>query len=187
MDIIFLAVMAYISTNIDDIFITTLLYTQAVSKRHKAHITAGRYLGTFALLTVSLLGAKGLETAIGGYTRLLGIVPLVLGLKSAYRQLKGDAESDSRPQLTGNMVTATTLLTIASGGDNIGVYVPLLSGMAGGQIVVFALVFAVMTALWSLFSVKLADAPALQKLLDKYSSIMVPAVYILLGLYILFI
>ena len=79
------------------------------------------------------------------------------------------------------------LITIANGADNIGVYIPLFAGFSLWQMGTALSVFSLMTGLWCLLSIRLSDLPVLQKLLRKYKPVLIPAVYILLGLYILFV
>ncbi|MBQ8604228.1 MAG: cadmium resistance transporter [Oscillospiraceae bacterium] len=188
MDIIFIAVMAYIGTNIDDIFITTLLFGTAGTSTDRGGIVAGRYLGTFTLLGISLLGAKGVQTAIGQYSHLLGAIPLAMGLSAAYSRIKHkDEKKENTPQVSGSVMISTAMMTIASGGDNIGVYIPLLAGADTGKLAVFTAVFGVMTAVWCFVSYHISSAYLMKSVLEKHKNAIVPAIYILLGLYVLFI
>ena len=75
-------------------------------------------------------------------------------------------------------------VTIANGADNIGVYIPLFTGFSVVQYIIFFLVFAVMTALWCILGYKAASMTLLKNTINKYKKMIVPAVYILLGVYI---
>ena len=180
---ILIAAMAFISTNIDDIFITALLFSTVSGARDKVRIVAGRYAGCFALLAASAAGAAGLRNTAGEYTHLLGIIPLILGIKET-RGLVTQKEQESIA-VPGGLTAAAALMTIAGGGDNIGVYLPLLTGAGPGTVAVWSAVFAVMSGLWCGIALALVSLPGLKTALEKHSRIITPAVYILLGIYIL--
>ena len=76
-------------------------------------------------------------------------------------------------------------MTIAGGGDNIGVYVPLFAGFDWRQMIVMAIVFACMTAIWCALGKRLAALPMLGEFLRKYKKVIIPVVYISLGVYII--
>src|SRR3712207_723276 len=83
---------AFAATNIDDIFILTLFFAQ-VSKRglRRWHFVAGQYLGFAALVAVSLLGYFARSVAPRAWTGLLGLLPMVIGVKKFFE--RGSRES----------------------------------------------------------------------------------------------
>ena len=184
-DTILASVISYISTNLDDLFLLTFLYLQLTS-RGRWRILAGRFLGIGALVAVSLLGAYGLTFVPEQYIRLLGLVPIGLGVKEwlAYRR---DGEDDEAEAADGRAagLSSAALLTIASGADNIGVYIPLFAGFSGGQIGIMLMIYALMTILFCLVGERLAELPRLRGLLERYQHILVPVIFIALGIYIL--
>src|SRR5687768_7016453 len=137
------SLLAFISTNIDDIFILMLFYGQRQQK--PVDIMLGQYLGIGTLVLVSFVGA-----AIGSlidqmYIGLLGLFPIYLALKHVLQQKEGD---DEIPMRAGLGIIAIAGVTIANGGDNIGVYVPLLTTMTLAKKVYMVVVFAIMTYVW---------------------------------------
>ncbi|MEL7660212.1 cadmium resistance transporter [Acetobacterium wieringae] len=76
-------------------------------------------------------------------------------------------------------------VTIANGGDNIGIYVPLFIGMGITAMLLTVLIFGLLTALWCLISLKLATHPVIRKSMEAYQHILVPVVFIGLGIFIL--
>lgn len=76
-------------------------------------------------------------------------------------------------------------MTIANGGDNIGIYVPLFIGMGITAMLLTVLIFGLLTALWCLISLKLATHPVMRKSMEAYQHILVPVVFIGLGIFIL--
>ena len=184
---VMIALFAYAGTNIDDIFITTLLFASACSTKQRWQVVAGRYLGIAALTGISMLGAGGAGMVLQEYSWLLGIVPLAMGIKAALRRLKNSGTEEEATINEGNMVLTSAGMTIASGGDNIGVYLPLLTGMNSRETMVLLAVFTAMTGLWCLLGYCITGIPPLEKLLERHKDAIVPVVYILLGLYILII
>ena len=173
------AAAAFVGTNLDDLLILMLLFAQADDRAGRRRIAAGQYLGIGALTAFSMLCALGLGRVPRKYLRLLGLVPILLGLR-AWRTRNQPAEAVSSVG-----VLSTALLTMANGGDNLGVYIPLLAGYAPGQLAVTAAVFALLCGLWCLLGAKLAALPRVQAVIRNWKGILVPAVLILLGLSII--
>lgn len=182
---IFASVMAYVATNIDDMFINIFLFSTTHSKKDDVSIVLGKYLGTGLLVAFSCLGAYGAQSFIREYIHFLGIVPVLLGIKEIWSNIKGQAGED-QPSVAKGFVLSTALITIANGADNVGVYIPLFASFSTVQLAVMARVFCVMTALWCATGKRRTKLPAIATALEKHSTVIVPAVYILLGLYILF-
>ncbi len=185
METVLIAAMAYIATNIDDIFIITLLFARADTAGRRHRIIWGRYAGIFILTAVSILGAGGARAVMQEYVHLLGIVPLITGVKAAADRIKNNDNSTLYNKNSNNMLLYSTGMTIASGGDNIGVYIPLMAGMGSSEIWLLCAVFAVMTGLWCAVGYYIIKLPPLQNILEKHKKILVPVVYILLAVYIL--
>lgn len=173
------AAAAFAVTNLDDLFVLMLLFGQAGGKGARLRIAAGQFLGLSLLTLVSVAAALGLGRVPEQILRLLGLVPILLGLR-AWRTRNQPAEAVSSVG-----VLSTALLTMANGGDNLGVYIPLLAGYAPGQLAVTAAVFALLCGLWCLLGAKLAALPRVQAVIRNWKGILVPAVLILLGLSII--
>lgn len=182
-----LSIASFVGTNIDDIFINTLFFSEAKTKADDKGIVCGKYLGIGTLIILSILGAFGLQFLPQHYIGYLGLVPICLGIKEVISIIKskGNDEEDPNKNKSTNKIMNTALITMASGADNIGVYVPLFAGFSPWQIMMAVGVFMVLIAVWCLLGKMLADLPALKKLLTKYKTVIVPIVYIGLGVYIL--
>ncbi len=186
------AAAVFISTSIDYLLIITVIFAQTRSRKRLAHIVGGQYLGTAILVAVSLLAAFVLhfipqEWVIG----FLGLVPISLGIWAAFKKEEDeeDEEEEVREKLEARksalLFWTVTLITIASGGDNIGIYIPYFASMPAGEITAALAVFALATALLCLLGFKLSAVRLIAKTLEKYERIIVPVVYICLGLYIM--
>ena len=186
LEVIFRALVSFISTNIDDIFVLMILYAQVSGKKGWIQIIAGQYLGIGLLTGMSILGAFGTHMLSSRYIGLLGIIPVFLGIR-AWITYKRSAKEDegSAQENTGISVLGVTLLTLTNGADNIGVYIPVFSRYSMMDLVVTSLVFGVMLALWCLIGFKLGNYPFIKNKIQKYQHIIVPIVLIVLGLFII--
>lgn len=120
---------------------------------------------------------------------LLGLIPLYLGIRYL---VKGEEEAEedeiidqlnARP--SNQMFWTVALITIASGGDNLGIYIPYFASIELGQIITAIILFAIFTVGLCWLSQRLARLSFLEETLEKYERIIVPVVFIGLGIYIL--
>lgn len=82
-------------------------------------------------------------------------------------------------------ILSVMLITTANGADNIGIYTPLFTGYSVGQLIVVMFIFALMIALWCFVGDRLANFPVLKAEIQKYKHIVVPIVFVALGIYII--
>ena len=75
---------------------------------------------------------------------------------------------------------------MASGADNIGIYIPLFTSFGFFETVTAVIVFAVMTFLWCLLGKYIASFSKIQSITEKYKTYIIPVVYFILGIYIFF-
>ena len=177
------ALAAFVSTNVDDFFVLTVLFSQAHGPRGVAKIVAGQYVGIGTLVALGIAGAFGAQLLAPQYIGLLGLLPIVLGIRAWVEYRRGG--DDEEPQGIGaTSVLGVAAIAISDGGDNIGVYVPVFSGFAPGDFVV-TVVFAVMTALWCRLGLALAHQPLVKEKIERYQGVLVPVVLVGLGVAIL--
>ena len=184
------AIGVYISTSIDYLIILIILFAQLSQNKQKWHIYAGQYLGTGLLVGASLVAAYVVnfvpeEWMVG----LLGLIPIYLGIRFA---IVGEGEEEEEiierlEQSKANQLFWTvTLLTIASGGDNLGIYIPYFASLDWSQTLVALLVFVIGIIIFCEISRMLSSIPLIFETIEKYERIIVPIVFILLGLYIMY-
>jgi cadmium resistance protein CadD (predicted permease) len=178
-----LAIVLFVSTNVDDLVVLVALF--AHSKFRTRDVVAGQYLGLAVLFVVSAAGALLALVIPNTYLGFLGIFPILIGIRKLIA-LRHDPEAAGLPA-SGRYgsIAAVALVTIANGGDNIGVYMPSFAVHSASQIAVIAIVFVAMTALWCLFAHWMVNHPRLGAPLRRYGHIFAPIVLIGLGLLIL--
>ena len=180
---IFTSVVAYISTNIDDIFVIMILLAQA-AKGTKGKLIAGHFLGVGIVTAISMLGAFGLQNLPLKYVGILGLVPIGMGIKAWLDHKKG-ADDDDAPEAQSVSLLSMAMITLGNGADNVGVYIPLFTGFSGAERIGAVVVFAVMTALWIFLANSLAEFPKVKSVIEKHKTIAIPLVFIALGVFII--
>jgi cadmium resistance protein CadD (predicted permease) len=175
-------------TNVDDLVILALFFGQAAGRRGaEARVVAGQYLGFTAILAVSILGALGAGLLPDTAIPYLGLLPLLLGVQAAWRawRERHTAGDEPAPTPNGPAVPAIAAVTFANGGDNIGVYVPVFATTGTGGLVVFAVVFLALVAIWCAAGRFLATRPLIARALARWGHLLLPVVLIGIGLLIL--
>jgi cadmium resistance transporter, putative len=183
---------SFLSTNLDDLFVLMFLFMQARGKRDFISVLFGRYFGTAIIISVAIAGAYGLHIIPEKYIGLLGFVPITLGIKEFICSVRSDKNA-AKERLIGyldssknnNLLFSAVTLSVSNGADNIGVYIPLLVDFSKTQILLFLSVFAVMTILWCFVSACLIGIPSIKNKLQRYKNILVPVIFVSLGIYIL--
>ena len=191
-----IAIAAFASTNIDDLFLLSSLFVDAEFRTQS--VIVGQFLGMSMLVVISILAALFTITIPRGWIGLLGFAPLLLGLNRLWKLLNRRPE---KGQTTGNgrafvgkervrfawarsEVLLATLLTVANGGDNLSVYIPLFS-VQRESMPFYALVFAMMTALWCLLGYHLTTHRIWRDRLERYGRFVIPFILIAIGLNVL--
>lgn len=186
------AIGVYISTSIDYLIVLIILFAQLSQNKQKWHIYAGQYLGTGLLVGVSLVAAYVVNFVPEAWmVGLLGLIPIYLGIRFA---IVGEGEEEEEEEITerleqskaNQLFWTVTLLTISSGGDNLGIYIPYFASLDWAQTLVALLVFAIGVLIFCELSRVLSSIPLISETIGKYKRIIVPLVFILLGLYIMY-
>jgi cadmium resistance transport/sequestration family protein len=186
---------AFIATNMDDLVILTLLFSQVNATFRSRHIVIGQYLGFCTLVLASLLGILGGLMLPSHWLGLLGLVPITIGLN---RLLNADSSSDdeeSTIELSHSANFASSFvspqaysvaaITVANGSDNIGIYMPLFANSAVTELLVIIPVFLLLVGVWCYVTYKLTCQNAIANLLTRYGNNFVPFVLIGLGVFII--
>jgi cadmium resistance protein CadD (predicted permease) len=192
------SILAFVSTNIDDIFILMMLFTQQSASFRKNHLIVGQFIGIIALIALSISGMLIGILFSPKYLGLLGIFPIYLGLKQLNQSfIKKDKAEDKEvvvsnaksssaflSQVISPAALSVSAITIANGGDNIGIYIPLFSILGYQQLVMMIVIFLLLTYCWLRLAQYLTSHPAIASTLKKINPYLLPMVLIGLGVYI---
>ncbi|MBE8966481.1 cadmium resistance transporter [Nostocales cyanobacterium LEGE 12452] len=183
---------AFIATNIDDIVILLLFFSQINANFRPRHIVAGQFLGFTVLLILSLSGLFGGLVLSKNWIGLLGLLPMSIGISSLVNQ-----EEDSSKEVVATREEASTTtsffspqaysvaaVTIANGSDNISVYVPLFASSNLESFLVIIGLFFLLLGIWCYVAYKLINNRVIADVLTHYINNLVPFILIGLGVFI---
>jgi cadmium resistance protein CadD (predicted permease) len=165
---------AFISTNIDDLFLLVGFLSDRSFSR--GHIFAGQILGMAAIVAISLAAAWAALAISPERVGLLGLAPIVVGVGKLLRRGKSDEEG--QPTAVGILQVAA--VTVVNGGDNIAAYTPIFATQGSREMIATLAIFAVLTLVWCFVALWLVRHTALGKPLRRYGHVLLP--FILIGL-----
>ncbi|MBW4684519.1 MAG: cadmium resistance transporter [Komarekiella atlantica HA4396-MV6] len=196
-------IVAFVATNIDDIIILLLFFSQLNTQFRRRHIFVGQYLGFAAIIIASLPGFFGGLIIPRAWIGLLGILPIAIGIKQLLNKETENIEvqtvtTDFKPSTSSNPILffiwsvlspqtyKVAAVTFANGGDNIGIYIPLFAGNSFDSLLVILIVFFIMVGVWCAVAYFLARQATIAYILSRYGKTTVPFILIGLGLYIMY-
>jgi cadmium resistance transport/sequestration family protein len=176
----------FAATNIDDLIVLAVLNASSRADGRPAawQIWAGQYAGVTALVAVSLLAAFGLQLVPESWLWILGLIPLGLGLGKLVIALRAHRAGQRASPAVATGLTGVIGVTVANGGDNIAAYIPVFRTISGTGIAVTLAVFVIGVALWCLAGFWFVSHHKITQVVERWGQWIVPAVYILIGLYI---
>jgi cadmium resistance transport/sequestration family protein len=195
-------VTAFAATNVDDLIILLLFFAQVNETFRPQHVVSGSYWGFAALVILSLVGFLGGLVVSSTWIGLLGILPIILGIKQLMQWGQDDAQvenvtnefsalSNRHPliavlmKLLHPQAYKVAAVTFANGGDNIGIYVPLFAASSAMALGVILIVFSLLKGMWCYAAYRLTQNPRIAYGLTRYGHSIIPFVLIGLGLFIL--
>jgi cadmium resistance transport/sequestration family protein len=203
LSVILVGITSFIATNLDDIVVLVIFFSQVSATFRRRHIVFGQYLGFTALLLLSLPGYFGGLVLPKAWVGLLGLLPLGVGVGQLLNpdtdepdvqtvSMASSMASESKASIRtvmGSLLSPkayqVAAVTIANGGDNIGIYVPLFASSTFPRLAIIVSVFLVLVGVWCWVAERLTRQRAIALLLSRYGHRAIPFVLIGLGLYIL--
>jgi cadmium resistance transport/sequestration family protein len=198
---ILVGITSFVATNLDDIVVLLLFFSQVSATFRRRHIVGGQYLGFVVLLLLSLPGYFGGLVLPKAWVGLLGLLPIWVGIS----QLLDKDTENPEVQTVSSEVTLgqkasiltwmTSILdpktyqvaavTVANGGDNLGIYIPLFASNSLPRLAVIVSVFLILVGVWCWIAQQLTRQRAIALMLSRYGHRVIPFVLMGLGLYIL--
>lgn len=197
-------VAAFAATNLDDIFLLMLYFSQANNNpQRERNIVVGQYLGFSVLVFISVLGYLGSLLIPRHYVGLLGFLPILLGVREllllrhadeqAEQQVDADALKSDQPGIVRSRLlnwlnpqaSSIAAVTVANGSDNLAVYTPLFAAGGITEMVIIIVVLLLMVRVWCFIADWLAENPVTAGPLRRYGRLLMPFVLMGIGLIIL--
>ena len=198
---VLVGITSFVATNLDDIVVLVIFFSQVNATFRRRHIVSGQYLGFMVLLLLSLPGYFGGLVLPKAWVGLLGLLPLWVGISQLLNKDDDEPEVQtvsstvSPGQKASILAGLTSILnsqtyqvaavTLANGGDNIGIYVPLFASSNLPNLAVIVGVFLVLVGVWCWVAERLTRQRAIALLLSRHGQRVIPFVLMGLGLYIL--
>ncbi|KOP27825.1 transporter [Hapalosiphon sp. MRB220] len=194
-----IGISAAFATTFDDNIYLTAFFGKVNRTFHPKHIIIGEFVGFTALVLASLPGFFGGLFLPEAWIGLLGILPIIIGISNLMsRDDNGDTIQDvsvkfsnsvkSRRQQQSLLATLhdpqtyrVSAVTIANGGNNIGIYVPLFATTNLPSLGVILCVCYLTVGLWCLLSYNLTRNPLIAPLMARYGRKIFPWVLMWLG------
>ncbi len=178
LDVVVLSSVAYVGTMFDNYFafVAQLLVTEPTRYRR---VSIAQAVGVTALVIVAAAVGSALTAVPAQWTGLFCLAPWSMAW---FRWRHRDARATTTYR-RGAITTAA--VTIALGGDNLGVWIPLLraDGVVDGILTVF--VFAFFEVLFLLSARALTRHPGVSTVGETTARRLVPWIYVALGILIL--
>jgi cadmium resistance transport/sequestration family protein len=186
---------AFAATNLDDLVILTLLFSQINATFRRWHIIVGQYLGFATLVLASIPGFFGALIIPPHWIGLLGLIPIAVGFSRWLNQESDSSEevnedtNQSQTSPFANFISPQTYsvaaITIANGSDNIGIYTPLFASSNIEALLTILGVFFTLVGVWCYASYQLTRQTAIADILTRFGNTLVPFVLVGLGIYII--
>ena len=183
---------AFTATNIDDVVMLTLFFSQVNAVFRSRHVVVGQYLGFGALVVASLPGFFSGLIVPRAWIGMLGAIPIAFGISRLLNTEAQESEVEITPpdRLTWlNFLSPQAFnvaaVTVANGSDNISIYAPLFASSSLETLLVILSTFFLMVGVWCVAAYKLTRMGAIADTLTRYGNYLAPFVLIGLGVLIL--
>jgi cadmium resistance protein CadD (predicted permease) len=177
--VVIASVTTFAATNIDDIVLLTLFFARRVPTRN---IVAGQYLGFLAIILLSCAGLLLTLAIPHHWIRVLGLIPLGLGLKQLALLFRPRDQMESHTDRHG--LISIALITLSNGADNVGIYIPFFS-VNRNYLLLILTSYAILVGVWCMIGRWLGSHPLILSTVNRVGHVLVPIVFIGLGVYIL--
>jgi len=181
------SVAVFVATSVDELVVLTTIFAYAERRRAVVQVYAGQLISQAVLLTVSVLAAFGIEAISQRAIGLLGIVPIVLGIRVLLGGDEDDEAQETAKRLgsSAGFTLTVALIAIGGGGEELAVFIPFLGSLAMPDLVVALVTLLLLVPVWCRVSQRIASIKRIQGWIARYQRIFVPVVFITLGVFVI--
>lgn len=189
------ATIAFLATDIDDLVIMFTFYMTAKTTNPKIKqnhpvlkIFSGELIAYLVILLLSDVASYGLRLFPKAFTNGLGAVPLFMGIKILWDLHEEHNHKRKSTAKNIGIITLPSILSIclADGGDNLGVYIPLFSSLSMEDLLGINIYLLALMAIWCVVGFLLSKLNGLNKVFQKYGSLITGTILIILGFILIF-
>lgn len=194
-------VAAALATTFDDNIYLTLFFGRVNRSFRPRHVVVGEYLGFTVLVGISLVGFLGGLIIPAMWIGLLGFLPIAIGInyllsreeQESIQTVSASLGNQSTPQRTrpkkqplwmtlrDRQTYRVSAVTIANGGNNIGIYVPLFASSALPNLGVILAICYLTVGVWCFLSYHLTRQPGIAFVMARYARKVAPFILIWIG------
>ena len=177
----------FVATSLDELVVLTTIFAYAERRNSVAQVYVGQLISQVVLLSISVFAAFGIATISRQGIGLLGIVPIVLGIRILLGRGEDDEAQETASKLrpTGSFAFTVALIAIGGGSEEIAVFIPFLGSLAKPGLVVALATLLVLVPVWCRLSQRIASIERIQGWITRYQWIFVPVVFIGLGVFVI--
>lgn len=181
------SVIAFLTTEMDNLVMLVVLFCANRTPAKRFAVALGCYFGLGILVAFSLaFSAILVRIHIKEILGLLGLIPIIIGIKTG---IEGGKNSDERvlDKTIGIFIAFVTsvVINVSNGGDNIAVYIPFFTSLNRQEFIILCIVFFIMQAIWTIAAIVIVNAKSIKEYIQNAQTVLIPFLFILLGLYIL--
>lgn len=190
--LIVLGITAFAATNADDLLLLVLFFG---NRHYRARdVFLGQVMGIGLLVIISLILSLAVSAVPRPWIGMLGLLPIAIGARELIARRDGADDGGDAPKPNPAIMRrdygrrralAVAGVTLANGGDNIGVYTPLFTVHSAVDTLVLLLVFIVLTWLWLNGAYYLARRSTMAMQIQRLGHAVFPYALIILGVVIL--
>jgi cadmium resistance protein CadD (predicted permease) len=194
-EIIGLGIVAFVATNVDDLFILMVFFARCSFPNHQ--IVLGQYVGMGLLLGISLAGSLVSLVIPHNLIGLIGLIPIAVGIKEFLDLRRKDDENNdtdyetvtkrlSRNRWTVHLPFLMVAVMTFSGGEEIGIYTSIFATYYGlSDLISVVSIVMVLTGAWCTIAMYLVNHTFLATHFRHVADRVLPFVLMGLGIYIL--
>lgn len=200
------AILAFVATNLDNVILLQLFLSQAHTAAQRRHVVVGQYLSFIVIILVSLPGYFGSLIIEPAWIGVLGILPIVMGVKHFFGDRDNISPSLKAARSASLNITSTgkrkaflflfrsiispktykiAAIILASSVDSFGVYLPLFASTSSAGLLAIITLLLILTGVLCWLALLLNSHPKTAKVSNDYGSRLVPFLLIGLGGFIL--
>lgn len=179
------SIIAFAAANIDDLIVLTLFF--ADERFRSWQVVLGQYLGVSGVIALCLLGAGPASHLPHIWIRVLGIVPIAVGLyKLLSRRPRGEDNRAPREGSSAAKVLVVAGVSFADCSDALAIFTPLYVRSNSQEKVLITAVFLVLIGVWCGIARFLTHHSSLETRIRPMLDSVAPWALIGLGLLIMF-
>lgn len=190
LQVILSTIAIFIGSSIEEIPVFVLLFSRAKNNSDKNFVSIGIIVANIIIISASialaiLVGSIPNEKIIG----IIGIIPLAIGIAVA-SGFEGKEEKKLNKILEkskgGSLMLESALVTLALAADDVAVYIPFFLSIDNSKLIVSFITLIILVAMQCYLSAGILKIKSIADFLEKYERVIVPLVFIPLGLYIMY-